>query len=142
MWASSILFEYAMSLTGLPYRWGGDDPIKGFDCSGLCIELLKASGVYPDSSDRTAMGLYRLYVAGARNAASLGTLAFFGASAGAVTHMGFCLNSTLMLEAGGGDSKTLTETDAASQNAFVRVRPISRRKDLLALCHPPYTWKD
>lgn len=25
----------AMDLLGTPYRWGGTEPIKGFDCSGL-----------------------------------------------------------------------------------------------------------
>jgi len=32
--ANNILFR-AMALVGTPYRWGGNTPQSGFDCSGL-----------------------------------------------------------------------------------------------------------
>lgn len=32
---SSELTDYAQSLLGIPYRYGGSDPEHGFDCSGL-----------------------------------------------------------------------------------------------------------
>jgi hypothetical protein len=50
--------EYVWTFLGLPYRWGGDDPIQGFDCSGLIVEVLQAVGLLPHGSDLTANGLY------------------------------------------------------------------------------------
>ncbi len=43
---------------GKPYRWGGNDPLAGFDCSGLVIEGLKAAGVLPRVGDWSAAALY------------------------------------------------------------------------------------
>jgi cell wall-associated NlpC family hydrolase len=139
MHSSAVLYDYAMCMVGLPYRWGGDDTVDGFDCSGLCVDILQAAGVLPKDFDATANGLWHFPAFGKVAAASFGSLAFFGLPA--VTHVGFCLNDRLMLEAGGGGSKTLTRDDAEKQNAYVRVRPIKSRKDLAGFKHPTYPWK-
>lgn len=136
-----VLYDYAMKLVGLPYRWGGDDPINGFDCSGLVQELLQSCGVYPAKRDTNAAGLWQFFDVPVTTAPNFGTLAFFGAAINAIHHVGFCLNETQMLEAGGGGSTTLTAKDAADKNAYVRVRPIRFRKDLVGLKHPTYPWK-
>lgn len=139
MEAKEILYAYAMGFAGQPYRWGGDDPVDGFDCSGLCIELLQAAGVFPQGKDLPAAGLADFYSQFSSGPHGFGSLVFFGT--GRISHVGFCLTELLMLEAGGGGSKTLTLADAAKQNAFVRVRPIKTRKDLVGFRHPPYPWK-
>lgn len=36
---------YAMTLRGIPYRWGGDDPAEGFDCSGFSMHVWGKFGV-------------------------------------------------------------------------------------------------
>jgi cell wall-associated NlpC family hydrolase len=39
---------YAISLVGTPYRWGGNTPEGGFDCSGLIGHVYKSrAGVQP-----------------------------------------------------------------------------------------------
>ncbi len=39
---------YAISLVGTPYRWGGNTPESGFDCSGLIGHVYQSSaGVLP-----------------------------------------------------------------------------------------------
>lgn len=137
----AVFYDYAMSMLGTPYKWGGSNPLEGIDCSGLVLELLEAVGVFPQKVDMTAAQImahfkdhYTVETPG------FGTLAFFGNSAG-VTHVGFCLNSTQMLEAGGGDHTCTTREIAAQKGAFVKVRPITHRKDLVGYCHPPYPWK-
>lgn len=136
----TLLYDYALRFVGLPYRWGGDDSIDGFDCSGLSIELLQSAGVFPMGRDTTARGLYDFFSGNPTADARFGTLAFFGKPE--ITHIGFCLTPVLMLEAGGGGSKTLTARDAAVQNAYIRVRPIKHRADFFGFRHPPYSWKE
>ena len=140
MASKAVLYDYAMRLVGLPYRWGGDDTLDGFDCSGLVLELLKASGAYAaHGADTTAAGLYQLFSGLPHGEPVFGSLAFYGRDA--VSHVAFCLNESDMLEAGGGGHKTLTKDDAAKQNAYVRIRPIKSRNDLVGFRAPPYPWK-
>lgn len=133
-----LLYEYAISLLGTPYRWGGDDPLQGFDCSGLVIELLQSAGVLPYGFDTTSQGLYDLFKKqGVLSEKTFGSLAFFGR--GSISHVGFMLDDFRMIEAGGGDSRTITTIDAAKNNAFVRIRPLTWRSDLVALIMPDYS---
>ena len=134
-----FLVSYALSFVGQPYRWGGDDPIDGFDCSGLVQEILSAVGMDPPG-DQTAQGLYEHFkepVAGTAGWAA-GALCFFGVSTKCITHVGFSLGNGCMVEAGGGSHKILTRQDAAAANAYVRVRPIQKRRDLVAVTMPRY----
>ena len=55
------LVEYAEKFIGRPYVWGGDGSGKfggGFDCSGLVLEALKATGYIGNGQDLTAQGLH------------------------------------------------------------------------------------
>jgi cell wall-associated NlpC family hydrolase len=133
----ALLKAYALQFVGLPYRWGGDDPMDGFDCSGLVQEVLQAAGIDPPG-DQTAHGLYTYFkTMGLRSGRELGALAFYG-SREKITHVGFCLDSRSMLEAGGGGSKTTSLEGAAKQNAYIRIRPIEGRKDLVTCIVPDY----
>lgn len=133
-----FLLAYAMSFTGVPYKWGGSNPIDGMDCSGFVQEVLKAGGLDP-SGDQTAQGLYDYFSKnGSQNKYGAGALAFFGESVLKITHVAFCVDETHCLEAGGGNHLILTKQDAAAQNAFIRLRPLKYRKDLQAVIMPYY----
>lgn len=136
----TILFYYAMRMVGLPYIWGGDDAIAGFDCSGLVQELLLAAGPLRKGTDYNAQGLWDLFDTGAIVLPKFGALAFYGENAHKITHVGFCLNDQLKIEAGGGGHTTLTRDDAIAQNACVRIRPIKARADLMGFRMPAYGW--
>lgn len=136
-----ILFHYLMRLVGTPYRWGGDDAIDGFDCSGLAIEFLTAGGILPFGYDSTADGLcaYLKTIGGQRTSIpKLGSLVFYGVPK--IIHVGIALDKDLMIEAGGGKSTTVDLKSAANDNAFIKVRPINYRKDLNQIVHPPFAW--
>ena len=125
-----------MAFLKLPYLWGGDDPIKGFDCSGLVQELYAMLGLDP-SGDQTAQGLHDHFKARMKEGPrDLGTLVFFGASTSNITHVGMMLDEHSMIEAGGGGSRTTSSEAAAAQNAYVRIRPLTNRKDLVAVINP------
>ncbi len=135
----TILYDYAMSFVGLPYRWGGDDPVAGFDCSGLVIELMQSAGILPHEFDANAHGLWERFTAVVTEPV-FGALAFYGKLPD-VTHIAFCLTPDLKLEAGGGGSHTITRQDAIDQNAYIKIRPIRARTDLVGFRLPSYPWK-
>lgn len=135
----SLFHDYAMAFVGTPYVWGGAGA-AGIDCSGLAIELLQAAGVLLPGFDDTAQGLLKRFPLEPL-APSLGALLFFGKSQAAVSHVGIALNRESYLEAGGGGSKTTTPAAAARDNAYVRVRPVTWRRDLVAIRMPPFTWE-
>lgn len=134
-----LLKLYALAFLGKPYFWGGDDPISGFDCSGFVSELLRAAGVVPYNFRTNAQGLFNhLKSISSAVQPQLGAVAFFGKNVNEITHIGFCLDSTIMVEAGGGGSATIDGEIASQQNAFVRLRPIRFRKDFLFAVMPKY----
>lgn len=133
-----ILREYAMSMLGLPYIYGGNSPLTGLDCSGFVCELLKSCGVLSMHEDLSAQLLYNKFAVISPNRYGLGSLAFYGKAANDVSHVALCLDPYRMIEAGGGDRATLTKMDAASKNACVRIRLIRGRADFLAVAKPDY----
>lgn len=134
------LQQYALRFVGVSYIWGGDDPMRGFDCSGLAQELLLAFGAHPHPGrDYTAQGLYDHFAkAGQYNATEIGALAFYGKDYRTITHVGIVVFPDLILEAGGGGSRTKTNADAIEQNAYVRLRPLKARRDLVTCILPKY----
>lgn len=137
---TDLIRQYALQFVGLPYIWGGDDPIIGFDCSGFVQEILSAFGAHPSpGTDLTAQGLYNaLSKTGQYNSTQIGALAFYGKSHLAINHVTMIIGPGLMIEAGGGGSSVTDSTKAASQNAYIRIRPLKRRSDLVACILPKY----
>lgn len=131
----------ALRYVGIAYRWAGDDPMAGWDCNGIGQEMLASLGEDPPG-DQTAQALFDYFnhplAATRREGARAGALAFFGSSPRHITHVGFCISGDLMLEAGGGGSSTTSLDAAVKQNAYVRIRPIDRRKDLVAVLDLKY----
>ena len=124
-------FDYAQKFIGRPYIWGGDGSAKchgGFDCSGFVLEVLWAFGVYT-GMDTTAQGLYAWAKKQKASKDPYFRRLFFGKDLKHITHVaiGSILNTNLMIEAGGGDSKCKTPE---TSTGMVRIRPL--RKDLVA----------
>lgn len=136
-----IMHNVAWSLVGRPYVWGGDDPLAGFDCSGLVQEILASVGEAPPT-DKSAQELFHYFrIDGRFGIPELGSLAFYGKSLSSISHVAMLLDSTHIVEAGGGGSRTITLQDAIDQNAYVRVRRMDRRNDLVALLRPCYKFE-
>lgn len=133
-----IVVEYAKTFLGKPYLYGGDDPLIGFDCSGLVIECLKSVGMFP-LQDMTAQNLYSYFKpTGTLNKAGPGALCFYGKSTSQISHIAIMINDFQVLEAGGGTSQTDSFDDAVKQNAFIRIRPFMQRKDFVEVIMPSY----
>lgn len=131
-----LFTQCCLQFLNLPYKWGGSNPIKGYDCSGLIQDLFAMIDLDP-KGDQTAQDLYHYFHARSKEGSrQLGTLIFFGKSTLAITHIGMMLDEFSMIEAGGGGSNTHNLEEAAKQNAFVRIRPFNHRKDLVAIITP------
>lgn len=136
-----LLSLYALSFLGTPYKYGGNNPMDGgMDCSGFVSEVLRAAGSIGWNEDLTAQQIYnRVEASGRAGVVQSKSLAFFGESVTKITHVGFCLDPYVMIEAGGGGKTTDTLPDAANNNAMIRLRPIKYRKDFLVAIKPDYS---
>ena len=110
--AGEAAVEWALAQVGTPYRWGGESPGVGFDCSGLVQAAYRAAGV---SLPRTAQSQFD---AGPQleSGAELvpGDLVFFGDSDATVDHVGIYVGTE------GGQAVMV---DAPYTGVDVRVEP-------------------
>jgi len=121
---------------GTPYKWGGDDPMAGFDCSGLVVEVLKSVGILPRKGDWTAQGLWNRFKRLSVENPHEGCLVFWQSSSERVIHVEICINDQLSIGASGGGSKTKNTKSAIDQNAFIKVRPFETRKNVKGFLDP------
>jgi len=119
------LVEIAMIFLGTPYVWGGNDLTKGVDCSGFVCEVSRSVGLL-DKRDLTAQGLYTWYLLQSnKSQLERNSFLFFGKDVHHITHVAIAINEKLMIEAGG-------EGNQATDKGYVRIRPITNRRDLVA----------
>lgn len=119
--------RYAWTFIGTPYRWGGDDPMAGFDCSGFVVEILTAVGILPHKFDATAGGLADRFREFEIDKPRAGGIVVWYDAAGQATHTEFFIDEFHTIGASGGGSAT-TDIDAAiASNAFVKIRPWTYR---------------
>jgi cell wall-associated NlpC family hydrolase len=116
--------QVAWSCHNLPYRWGGDDPMEGFDCSGFCIEVLKSVGLLPKEGDWRARDLWNHFEDRPALTPQAGCLVFYGDPP---HHVEFAITKMLSMGASGGGRASTSEEAASMQNAYVKVRPINRQ---------------
>lgn len=135
-----LLIRYAFSFVGVPYVYGGNNPISGLDCSGYVCEVLRFGGVIGNKEDLGAQGLYdRLERDSSFGLRGPGCLAFFGKSLTEITHVAFMVDTFRIIEAGGGDSTTTSVEEAKKRSAFVRGRLLTYRGDLVGTLKPKYS---
>lgn len=127
-----------MSFIGTSYKWGGAHPADGLDCSGFSQIIRAAFGV-DIKGDQNAQNFYDLDVAtGLVIPPRIGAFCYYGMSNKQIIHIAPMINSYLIVEAGGGGSKTTDSAAAIRDEAFIRIRPYNYRKDLISVMMPNY----
>jgi cell wall-associated NlpC family hydrolase len=130
-----IAERIAWHYIGTPYKWGGDD-FSGFDCSGFVCEILQSIGKIGRKEDYNAQSLFKKFKDMKVNQGELGVLVFFGLDENHIYHIEFCLNEKLAVGASGGGAGCVTIEDAIMQSAFIKIRPIFSRNDVVAFVNP------
>lgn len=126
--AKEIALAVAYKLLNTPYRWGGNDPMEGFDCSGLAIEILQSAGKFDRNKDTTAHGLSLIYPE--TDILREGVLVFYDWNKdGRFDHveMIVTLDETgelFTIGASDGDDRTVDIKNSQMQNAYVKIRPL------------------
>lgn len=134
----AAMFVYE-SYLNTPYKWGGDDPIEGVDCSGLVQEGTRAVGVTEREKDYTAHDLLHVKFrdlprATIESELRRGMLVFWANPDGRIRHVEivwavWALQGgrvlVLTIGASGGGSRTVDRIEAARANAYVKIRRIT-----------------
>ena len=107
----------SMSLIGIPYRWGGNSPETGMDCSGFIRYLYKTSlGI---NLPRTSAEMAKLGKKISIDKMEPGDLIFFNTRRGANTHVGMYLGNNKMIVAPRtGQDIQITELDSSFRSRF------------------------
>lgn len=126
----SFSMEYAMRYIGTYYSWGGDDPVGGFDCSGLASEIGKAVGFLKRKERLTAEGFRQRFFSGDPSYKidqpfTGAFILYVDKTQNKATHIEMCIDGKRSIGANGGGSTTITKADAIVNNAFVQIRPIN-----------------
>ena len=119
----NALLQTAMTLQGVPYRWGGDSPSSGFDCSGF-VRYVLAQHQMP--APRTALEQYRLGTRVDLSDVRAGDLVFFSTVAPGASHVGLAISSEEFVHAPAASGVVRTERVRSSywQSRFVGARRI------------------
>ena len=91
------LVVYALGMIGVEYRWGGEDPASGLDCSGLVRHVFQqVAGV---SLTRTSKEMSRVGNRVGKHDLMPGDLVFFNTRRFAFSHVGIYLGDGRFLHA-------------------------------------------
>jgi cell wall-associated NlpC family hydrolase len=89
----------ARSYVGVPYRWGGESPRTGFDCSGLTMVVYRINGLDLPRSSRQQ---WKVGISIDRRQLRKGDLVFFATGGGSkVSHVGIYTGGDKFLHAPG-----------------------------------------
>jgi cell wall-associated NlpC family hydrolase len=129
--ADDVLFR-ALGLVGTPYRWGGNTPDSGFDCSGLIGYVYRdAAGITLPRSTREMIGMRAPDVG--KEALQTGDLIFFATNGGSqVSHAGIYVGEGRFVHAPatGGTVKLDSLSKAYWQKAYLSAKRVLQPEHL------------
>ena len=134
--AAAEAVSYLKSLVGVTYVYGSKDPGYGLDCSGAVLVAYEHAGL-AKSGARYKYGSADLHKKlDSTSSPSPGDLVFYGRG-GDVSHVMLYVGDGQVVGATGGGPKTKTPDDARAIGAYVKVRPVDYRKDIVGYGRSP-----
>jgi cell wall-associated NlpC family hydrolase len=117
------LIGYALSLQGIPYRYGKDTPEEGFDCSGFVKHVYGRQGIWlPRTVGEMASDLPVVPKYDLRS----GDLVFFNTSGRTFSHVGIFINAGKFIHA--PSHRTGRVLVSSMDNAYWRKRFVGVRR--------------
>ncbi len=121
---ASELVVNAMSLLGVPYKWGGTDADTGFDCSGFVVSVYQQSIglLLPRKAEQQAAATEKISQAELQP----GDLVFFNTMRRAFSHVGIYVGNGKFIHAPRAGSEVRVESMGGSywQNRFNGARRV------------------
>jgi cell wall-associated NlpC family hydrolase len=93
---SSPVVAYALSLQGVPYHYGSDNPQDGFDCSGFVHHVYQHQGII---LPRTAEDMATTLTPVEKEARHSGDLLFFDTNGKSFSHVGLYVDNDNFIHA-------------------------------------------
>ncbi len=94
-----IIAHYAIQSIGIPYKWGGQSPKTGFDCSGLASYTYKKAGIVIPRTSKAQLASGQFIE---KNKLQVGDLVFFkGTQKKGGLHVGIYLGDGVLIHAPG-----------------------------------------
>lgn len=136
----SILALFATELLGVPYVWGGNNPMEGLDCSGFVQIPLKKVKILDKNTDYSSQSLYYFLKDQGYPDSEPGedVILFFGEDVDHITHIAIAITDILMIEAANGSRRMRLPQHAIDKQAKVEYNFIDRRNDLVAAIKVDY----
>lgn len=129
--AEDVLFR-ALGLVGTPYRWGGNTPDSGFDCSGLIGYVYRdAAGISLPRTTREMISMQAADVG--KEGLQSGDLVFFATNGGSqVSHAGIYVGEGRFVHAPatGGTVKLDSLSKAYWQKAYLSAKRVLQPEHL------------
>jgi cell wall-associated NlpC family hydrolase len=94
--SSTPATNYALSLQGVPYRYGKESPKEGFDCSGFVKHVYQKQGI---TLPRTVNAMALVLPIISKNEVHSGDLVFFNTNGNAYSHVGIYVNNDQFVHA-------------------------------------------
>jgi cell wall-associated NlpC family hydrolase len=115
----------ARRYVGVPYRWGGESPGTGFDCSGLTMVVYRINGL---DLPRSSKQQWRIGKSIKRRELQKGDLVFFATTGGSkISHVGIYTGGDKFLHAPGRGRRIQT---SSLSSKYYRTRYVGARSYL------------
>lgn len=120
------LIDYALSLQGIPYRYGKETPEEGFDCSGFVKHVYGKHGIW---LPRTAQEMASVLPPIAKYELRSGDLVFFNTGGNSYSHVGIFINTDKFIHA--SSSQTGRVLVSSMDNSYWRKHYMGARRPRL-----------